>query len=408
MTARTEAAAYAYALSQVKGIGARSLARVSDSFPHPEQLLQAASHEVIDRLGSSLGHAILSTLSNTWPALWSRALEFIERHAERSIEVIPFNSEEYPSLLKQIPDPPPILFVKGNLTLLKRFEAVAVVGTRNPTEAGKQIALKVASHFAAKGYVVVSGLAKGIDTMAHLGALESSGSTLAVLGTSLEKVYPAENKSLANRIVQESGLLVTEFGIGQQSYPTAFVQRDRIQSGLSLAIIPVQTDVKGGTMHTVRFAEEHGRLIFCPRPMQAEMNAPQSAGVIGLIRSGKATAFTAEDYDSIFAQLEQQKTALLSDNRQPAASRDSSFQALQGELGLESEAGYQDLPSELKVLWNPKRIVVPSDLRRVISGGWARMSWRERELLLKSLAETADPLAQVLDVTREAARALLT
>jgi len=136
--------------------------------------------------------------------------------------------------------------------------------------------------------------------------------TIAVLGTALNQIYPAENRSLADRIACDSGALITELSLGQKSFKNTFVQRDRIQSGMSLAVIPVQTDIAGGTMHTVRFAETQGRLLFSPKPLESEQGLKQYSGISELIRTGRARPFQAEDYESLLALIQERKKKLLS------------------------------------------------------------------------------------------------
>ena len=123
----------------------------------------------------------------------------------------------YPPLLKLIPDPPPILFVRGNLATLSMADTLAVVGTRDATELGKQVAGRIVKYFGRSGYVIVSGLAKGIDTAAHNGAVEAEARTVAVLGTALDQIYPTENRDLAERIANDSGALITELPLGRKS-----------------------------------------------------------------------------------------------------------------------------------------------------------------------------------------------
>ncbi len=186
---------------------------------------------------------------------------------------------------------------------LSAGDSVAVVGTREPTERGLEVASRVARYFAEHGYTIIGGLAKGIDTAAHAAALEAGGRTIAVLGTPLDKVYPAENKGLAQRIVSQSGALVSELAFGQRSYKGGFVRRDRIQSGLSLGVIAVQTRADGGTMHTVAFAGRQKRLVLCPQPLASEADAPQYEGIWQILRSGTGHGFQADDYPTVMRLL---------------------------------------------------------------------------------------------------------
>jgi DNA processing protein len=203
-----------------------------------------------------------------------------------------------------------MLYVRGDASLLSLTDTVAVVGTRDPTDYGVKTAHRIADSLARSGYVIVSGLARGIDTAAHTAALEADGRTIAVLGTPLNEIYPAENKGLAKRIADQSGLLVSEIPLGKSSSKLAFVRRDRIQSGLSLAVFAIQTDLNGGTMHTVTYAEKQGRLIFCPTPTSEDVSAKQNAGIMHLIRSGRAHQFD-DPSRGVLRLLKRQKKVLL-------------------------------------------------------------------------------------------------
>ena len=222
---------------------------------------------------------------------------------------LPITDPGYPALLSLIDDPPPVLYARGNEAVIASTQTVAIVGTREATDLGLSVARRVAQHFAEAGYVIISGLAKGIDTAGHEGAL-LGGQTIAVLGTPVDKIYPAGNKQLAERI-ERSGALVSEYPIGTPSHGQSFVERDRIQAGISVAVIPVQTGLKGGTQHTIRFAEKQGRTLLCPRPQSVEQTNQAYDGIRELIDSGRAQAFDAEDYPSLLASLEVKRQALI-------------------------------------------------------------------------------------------------
>jgi DNA processing protein len=304
--------AYVFALSRVEGLGPKSLLRVLKVFPGPDSLAEAPNEVIHDKLGEDLSRILFSRLLGHWEQAYSSAQEVISRHIEKKVVPVAITDSKYPPLLKLISDPPPILFVRGNLETLSMADALAVVGTRGATELGKEVAGRIAKYFAKRGYVIVSGLAKGIDTAAHKGAVEAEARTVAVLGTALDQIYPAENRELAERIANDSGALITELPLGRKSFRNAFVQRDRIQSGMSLAVIPVQTDVTGGTMHTVRFAEQHGRLLLCPKPLVSEQGLHQYAGISELIRTGRAREFQSDAYESLLNLFQDHKRKLLS------------------------------------------------------------------------------------------------
>jgi DNA processing protein len=304
--------AYVFALSRVEGVGPKSLLRVLNFFPSPESLVKAPSEVIHDKLGQELSRILLLRLLEHWERAYTSAQEVMSRHIEKKVVPVAITDSKYPPLLKLIPDPPPILFVRGNLETLSMPDTLAVVGTRDATELGKEVAGRIAKYFGKRGYVIVSGLAKGIDTAAHKGAVEAEARTVAVLGTALDQIYPAENRDLAERIANDSGALITELPLGQKSFRNAFVQRDRIQSGMSLAVVPVQSDITGGTMHTVRFAEQHGRLLLCPKPLASEQGLHQYAGISDLIRTGRAREFQSDAYESLLTLFQDHKRKLLS------------------------------------------------------------------------------------------------
>lgn len=306
------AATYLSAVGMLRGIGRQGLQHIAHAFSNPKQVLAASDNELTERLGPRLAYALRMGIEAQWPDVWQSATEMTERHIAHGVSELAISDSRYPPLLRRIPDPPVILYVQGSLDVLQQTNAVAVVGTRTPTPSGSAVARRVAYHFASHGFAIVSGLAKGIDTAGHSGALEAKGSTIAVLPTALDTVYPAENKGLARRICEEGGALVSEYPFGQRTFKGSFVQRDRIQAGLSLAVIVVQTRPDGGTMHTAGFAKRYHRSLFCPQPLADEASAAEYEGVWQLINDGHARLFGREDYEDIQRSLVQVKHRLLS------------------------------------------------------------------------------------------------
>lgn len=186
----------------------------------------------------------------------------------------------YPSLLRTIPDPPPTLYVRGELAPKR---CVACVGTREPSAFGIEVTRRIVRALVARGYGIVSGLASGVDTVAHRTALEAGGYTIAVLAHGLDSVYPAANRELAKEILAAGGALVGEHPDQTSPSPRSFVRRNRIQSGLSLGTIVMQTDLAGGSMHTARFTLVQGRKLFVPVPPAGpHRDAPKSRGIVAL------------------------------------------------------------------------------------------------------------------------------
>ena len=224
----------------------------------------------------------------------------------QGIKVIYRHSEEYPNQILGLEDPPPFLFYKGNLSLLKNTRAIAVVGTRNDSPKGALIATKTVEAFHNRKFVIVSGLALGIDTIAHKAALKFGAPTVAVL-VDLSKISPATNRDLAEQILQNDGLLVAENKPGTPTVAALFVKRDRIQSGLSTAVFAIETSKDGGTMHAVKAAGKMGRPIFVPDVIAARYNDLTLDVIQGtqyLLEEGVARAYTSETYESISQELE--------------------------------------------------------------------------------------------------------
>ena len=302
-------AAYLLALNSIHGIGPVGAVSIAKRFKTPEDLASAPTADLSEALGEKCAGLVRAQLNNGWQSLLMRSQSRVTDHLTAGIRPLAITEADYPPLLRLIPDPPPVLYAKGNIDILKVLDAVAIIGTRSPTALGVDVASRAARRFAQSGFVVVSGLAKGIDSAAHRSACEA-GFTVAVLANSLDTVYPAENRKLAEGILRGGGTLVSELALGEQTFKNAFVRRDRIQSGLSLAVIPVQTDIEGGTMHTVRFAETQKRLLFCPAPPQQESKCKEYAGIWHLIRSGRARPFDPE----VLTQIREYKSRIVQEH----------------------------------------------------------------------------------------------
>lgn len=208
----------------------------------------------------------LATERDRWPELFGAARLELERCEQAGVRALSIFEEAYPDRLRAIPDPPPVLFIQGPPQPPLTDRAVAVVGTREPTESARSATEDIVAALAGKEWVIVSGLAKGIDSVAHGSALEHHTPTVAVMAAGLDRVYPKQNEELARAILNRRGALLGEHPLGQPPTRAAFVQRNRIQTGLSAAVIVTQTGVTGGTMHTVRHAATQGRPVFCAEP----------------------------------------------------------------------------------------------------------------------------------------------
>lgn len=198
--------------------------------------------------------------------------------------------KHYPAQLKTIADPPPVLYVRGDVACLNQPQ-IAIVGSRNPSAGGKQNATQFAAELSKRGLIVTSGMASGIDAKAHIGALESGAKTIAVCGTGLDRIYPAKHKSLAHQITLQ-GALISEFSIGTAPVASNFPRRNRIISGLSLGTLVVEATIKSGTMITAKLAVEQGRDVFA---IPSSIHNPLAEGCHDLIRQGAKLTSSIDD-----------------------------------------------------------------------------------------------------------------
>jgi DNA processing protein len=239
---------------------------------------------------TALRIALFSEASDPVPgdvgALFAPRLEEARRELERcraeGVAAVSIFDEHYPERLRAIPDPPPVLFVRGSPAALGRERAMAIVGTREPTDFGASATEEIVAALAGEHWLVVSGLAKGIDTLAHRAALGHRTPTAAVMAGGLDSIYPAENRELAEAIVEQGGALASEHRVGVRPNRAAFVRRNRIQSGLAAALLVTQTGISGGTMHTVRHAAAQGRPVFCAEP---HTDNPRNEGLRALLET---------------------------------------------------------------------------------------------------------------------------
>lgn len=211
------------------------------------------------------------------------------------IEEIGIESEDYPQQLRDIYDAPSQIYVLGNKEILKQ-KGVAIVGSRKATEYGKKVALQFAKALSEKGIHIISGLALGIDTYAHLGTLQSNyiGKTIAVLGSGLNEIYPKQNIELARRIIKSGGCIISEYPIGTKPEKLHFPQRNRIISGLSKGVIVVEANEKSGALITADFALEQGKEVFA---VPGNICNNTSKGTNNLIKQG---AKLVSGYEEIF------------------------------------------------------------------------------------------------------------
>ncbi len=220
---------------------------------------------------------------------WKRTLEELKKSAAAGIRAFSIHDPDYTARLREIPDPPAVLFVKGDQRALHGPKVIAIVGTREPTTFGETVARRSGKTAAEAGFTVVSGLAHGCDTFAHEGCLDGGGIGIAVMAHGLDKVYPAANRELAARLLDTGGCLVSEYPLGMAAARTSFAERDRIQSGLSDGVFVIETGIKGGTMHTVRFCRDQKRPLACVAHPEKLLTEEKTRGNQQMIADGWAT-----------------------------------------------------------------------------------------------------------------------
>ncbi len=216
-----------------------------------------------------------------------KARKISQDSATNNIKMVSILDNRYPNLLKACDDPPIILNYIGDIDLLSSKPTIAIIGTRNPSTFGKKYAKHVAGFFAEKRFNVISGLAKGCDTAAHLGCIDAGGTTSAVLAHGLDTIYPKENLALAERI-KDTGVIVSEYFIGTPLVKKHFVDRDRIQAALALGVFIVECDINSGTMHTAYYAVSYNRILACMKPPLEHFKETKVSGNQMLTRTGKA------------------------------------------------------------------------------------------------------------------------
>jgi len=276
-------------LLELRGIGLQSVERLTSQFATLAEIREASLRSPTATISAQARASICDT--SAWEKAMSRSQEILGQAECHGVDILTTADERYPQWLRIIPDRPPILFLKGTLPVGSRY--VACIGTREPSRFGEQVTRRIAAFLAERGWSIVSGLALGVDSLAHQAALDANGHTVAILANGLEAIYPKKNAGLAANILTAGGALLSEQPFGTPAIPRNLVQRDRLQSGMSAGTIVMQTDVVGGSMHTVRFTLMQGRLLFAPTPHGPHMHEPKSQGLLAMTRmSGQELART--------------------------------------------------------------------------------------------------------------------
>ncbi len=280
------------ALRLVEGVGNVTYKRLIASFGTPQRVFSAPSGDLLQVEGITQSVADRIRHSTVFPA----AETALARIRQEGVQVVTLSDPQYPELLKQINDPPPFLYAKGRTDVLTASPCIAIVGTRFPSPYGEEVTGEIALAMAGLGLTIVSGMAKGIDAVAQRTALAHNVPTIAVWGTGINRVYPAENRKLAHEIA-DKGLILSEYPLDTPPLDTNFPERNRIISGLSLAVIVTEASLNSGTMITVSHALDQGRDVFA---VPGQIYSMMGQGTNRLIKHGCAMV---DSIDSLVAEV---------------------------------------------------------------------------------------------------------
>ncbi len=333
-------------LSAIPGVGANRLRALITHFGSPASALAATPRELIRVEGIDKKLASIIAHYKNGKAFADEQLSNVNKINGR---IVTLWHDEYPEYLRKIYDPPPFLFVLGTIEHNDKY-AVAIVGTRHPSAYGKLIAERFAKELSEKGITIVSGLARGIDTTAHYASLRAGGRTIAVIGSSIDIIYPSENKKLAASI-EENGAVVSEFFMRTKPDPGNFPRRNRLISGMSLGTLIIETTENGGAMITASMTLDQNRELFC---IPGNITEKYSIGTNRLIRDGHAKL--VQSVDDIIAELKTSLRPILKHEHQPAPVALTVFEQKILDL-LSSEPSHIDMLSERSGLSIPDTLV---------------------------------------------------
>lgn len=320
MTAALPAGDFAHwlRLERTPGVGCETGRRLLAAFGMPQHIFAASTSALQQVVPERIAQALLAPLSDD---LRRQIDHTVEWAAQAGNQVLTLADAAYPQALLNIPDPPLMLYAKGRIELLSG-RALAVVGSRNATAQGVANAERFSETLSASGLTIVSGLALGIDTAAHEGGLRGSGSTIAVIGTGADIVYPARNRGLAHRIANE-GCIISEYALGTPAIAANFPRRNRIISGLSRGVLVIEAAAQSGSLITARMAGEQGRDVFA---IPGSIHSPLSKGCHLLIRQGAKLVESAHDILEEFGDDHCMRPAAC--NTQPAPDSDPLLAAM--------------------------------------------------------------------------------
>ena len=282
-------------LSLIKGLGSRKKLELLQEYGNPKKIYNITESELLKvrGIGKELAKKILD--KNIKEQIYKH-IKYMQKY---KIDIISINDKKYPQILKQIYDPPISLYIKGNIEILNG-KNIAIVGCRNSSKYGEEAAKYFAYNLSAKGINIISGLARGIDTYAHIGNLgammhngnDICGKTIAVVGNGIDIIYPKENKYLEEKIIKSGGCIISEYPLGTKPEKFNFPARNRIISGLSKGVLVIEARAKSGTLITIDFALQQGRDVYV---VPGNINSVNSVGTNDLIKQGAKLVTRVEE-----------------------------------------------------------------------------------------------------------------
>lgn len=274
-------------LSLIKNVGSIKLKKLLYEYKIPEVIWKLDEKQLIkiEGIGKNTAKSIIESKNETY------LIKTIIEMEKQNIGIITIQDKEYPKLLKNIYDPPIVLYYKGNKEILNNF-GIAMIGCRDCSKYGQDVAKNFSYNLSNKNINIISGLAKGIDTYSHVGAILAKGKTIAVVGNGLDTIYPKENEKVIDKIIELGGCIISEYPLGTKPEKINFPARNRIISGMSNAVIVVEAKKKSGTLITVDFALEQGKDVFV---VPGNINSINSVGTNDLIKQGARVATCYQD-----------------------------------------------------------------------------------------------------------------
>ena len=329
------------------GLGTRKAGLLVEIFRSPQAIFQAS---VAELAAAGVSAAVAQSIASG--CAFEEAAQQHEKVAQMGVDLVPITDSRYPPRLREIFDPPPLLFARGRVELLDRL-MLGVVGTRRPTSYGTQVASRLARDLSEAGLTIASGMARGIDTAAHKAVLEVQGDTIAVFGCGVDEVYPSENRKLAETLA-EKGLVISEFPMGAPPYPQNFPVRNRIISGMSAGVLVVEGGEYSGSTITAKLASEQNREMFA---VPGNVTSKMSWGPNLLIKQG---AKLVQEWSDVVEELKaedrrrllEQRRNQLNTGGKPPAETSSSFPAseIRANTGAILRALKHDAPVGLDAL----------------------------------------------------------